>query len=91
MGSERSTPRARPPKRRSSVLKAAALLGRRFGLTAGEVVEILERLACGDIGGAGEAETAVPEAWQRPAARAALERYAARKRAIARLAARGQL
>jgi hypothetical protein len=64
----------------------AAALGQRLGLGAGELAEVLERLPGAELEG-----DALPEAWQRPAARAALERYAARKRAIRRLAARGRL
>ena len=64
----------------------AGELARRLGLSCGEVVELLERLPCGELEGA-----ALPEAWVRPAARRQLEQYAARKRAVARLASRGLL
>ena len=72
--------------RRASVSGLAGVLARRLGLSAGEVVELLERLPFGELTG-----DATPETWQRPEARRVLEQYAARKRAIARLSARGQL
>ena len=55
-------------------------------LTPGEAIELLERMPFGELDGA-----AIPEVWDRPAARRLLERHAARKRAISRLARRGSL
>ena len=72
--------------RRDRVSGLAGLMAHRVGLTPGEVIELLERLPYGELGGDG-----TPEAWQRPEARRVLEQYAARKRAITRLAARGLL
>ena len=63
-----------------------AILLSDLDLTAGEAIEILERLPFGEASG-----PAAPEAWDRPAARRLLERHAARKRAITRLARRGSL
>ena len=55
-------------------------------LTLGEAEEILERLPFGERSG-----EELPEAWQRPVARHALDVYAARKRALTHLARRGRL
>lgn len=65
-------------------------LARLLNLRYGEVTELLERLPFGSVEGAAESE-AVPEVWQRGIARRALEAYAARKRAVIRLARYGQL
>jgi hypothetical protein len=59
---------------------------RLLGLRPGEVTELLERLPFGVHEG-----PATPEAWERPLARRALAAYAARKRAVARLAGRDRL
>lgn len=72
--------------RRRPVARMAGMLADRLGISETEVIELLERLPFGEYSG-----DATPEAWQRPAARRVLERYAARKRAITRLAARGLL
>jgi hypothetical protein len=53
-------------------------------LRLAEVAELLERLPHGETESGG-----VPEVWQRPAAHRLLEAYAARRRAVARLARRG--
>ena len=66
--------------------RAPEALAKRLGLTEGEIEELLERLPFGERTG-----SEVPEAWQRPQARRLLERYAARKRVVARLAVRGLL
>jgi hypothetical protein len=66
--------------------RLAALMAGRLGLRTGEVLELLERLPFGDDQGG-----ATPEAWQRPQARRLLEQYAARKRAVTRLADHGDL
>ena len=71
---------------RSSVDGLAVLMADRLGIGAGEVLELLERLPYGEASG-----NATPEAWQRPEARRVLEQYAARKRAITRLAVQGLL
>lgn len=71
---------------RSSVDGLAGLMAGRLGIGAGEVLELLERLPYGEAAG-----NATPEAWQRPEARRVLEQYAARKRAITRLAVQGLL
>lgn len=59
---------------------------RSLDLHPSEVAEVLERLPCGAVEGG-----AVPEVWQRPIASRTLEAYAARRRAVARLARRGGL
>jgi hypothetical protein len=70
----------------NSTRHQAALLARRVGLSTGEVLELLERLPFGD-----DESGNTPESWQRPVARRLLEQYAARKRAVARLAVHGDL
>ena len=72
--------------RRGSMDGLAALMAERLSIGAGEVLELLERLPYGETLG-----NATPEVWQRPEARRVLEQYAARKRAVARLAAQGLL
>lgn len=61
-------------------------LADRLGLRPGEATELLERLPFGAV-----QDGSTPEAWHRPIARQTLEAYAARKRAIARLARCGRL
>jgi hypothetical protein len=73
-----------PPRRDASA--RLRLLAERFHLRPGEVVELLERLPFGELDG-----PKLPEVWRRPLARQALEAYAARRRAVARLARRGAL
>src|SRR5436190_332234 len=66
--------------------RLAALMAHRLGLSTGEVVELLERLPFGD-----DQDGATPESWQRPQARQMLEQYAARKRAVLRMAKQGDI
>jgi hypothetical protein len=79
----RKVPGADPRERAGRRLR---LLARRFDLRPGELVELLERLPFGERFG-----HPLPEVWERPIARRVLETYAARKRAVARLARRGGL
>lgn len=72
-----------PPLKAGARLRA---LAERFHLRPGEVAELLERLPFGELEGPN-----LPEVWRRPLARRAVEAYAARRRAVARLARRGAL
>jgi hypothetical protein len=64
-------------------------IGRRLGLSEGEVVELLERLPFGELERQVTERQATPE--DRMEAQAALERYAARKRAVVRMVRRNLL
>jgi hypothetical protein len=78
-------PARMPPPARDPSTRLRSL-AERFGLLPGEVAELLERLPYGELEGPN-----VPEVWRRPIARRAVEAYAARRRAVARLARRGAL
>ena len=85
----RTTPAANPADAAGPASGIHPRLGRlaaRFDLRPGEVTELLERLPFGERHGHD-----LPEVWARPIARRALERYAARKRAVVRLARYGSL
>jgi hypothetical protein len=84
MGSA-SLPGNEPPPSRPAARRLRALADH-FHLRQGEVAELLERLPFGELEGPN-----LPEVWRRPLARRAVEAYAARRRAVARLARRGAL
>ena len=86
MTTARPTARA-APNWDSLVRRRAAQLG----VGAGEAAELLQRLSPAGAGGRGDAAPGRGERWLATRAIDALEAYAARKRAVARLARQGRL
>jgi hypothetical protein len=81
------SPAGPAPGRDSLVRRRAAQLG----VGAGEAAELLQRLPPAGAGGQGVAPPGWGARWLAARAIDALETYAARKRAVARLARQGRL